>query len=550
MNLVRGDKNRIDRSSSFFEDFISTGVLYVDKTKFIENALVESSRVLLITRPRRMGKSLNLDTLYTFLDCTKNTGNLFKELYIESSLVWKELNKYPVIYLDFKELALDSYKQRFRDFVRKLIVRYLPLDQLVDVMKRYYFTDDFSTAILYDFCEALYNYYGIRPYIIIDEYDYLFMNSVDASGFNDYRQWLRNILSSALKGNRFLEKAVLTGVNRITQESLFSGLNNLVVYDVFTPSRFDTDFGLTEEEVVELIPSVGEREKVKEWYNGFRVGNSEVYNIYSVMSYLASHRFDNYWGMSGVMTQFGAMLIPSRLEKLCKVIVGEPVLAEVEPRLTHDTLLRVREDSTFWGLAIQTGYLSYDSVNDDEDYIYNLRLPGLELKRVWRKFILNKLYSSTEPDFRDAFAKLPDFNDIGKIISNYLSYYDFDKEEPEKTYHVAVLFLLSALGYKVVSNRESGLGRYDILLELPSSSIIFEFKVAMGKQSKFLKSAANVALAQIDEREYWRGCNQKLPLYKIGVGFFSKSCSSVYVLHEWSKDEDEEIGVHASCYFN
>jgi hypothetical protein len=547
MNLIHGDRSRIDRTSSFFEDFISTGVLYADKTKFIEHVMDEANRVLLITRPRRMGKSLNLNTLRTFLDCTRTTGHLFKGLYIENSPVWSKLNKYPVIYLDFKNLTLANYRDEAKDMIVNYCRNIFPKITWGEPVRKFFESEPFRTGILQYLSQDIYNCYGVKPYIIIDEYDNLFINSVGSSEFEGCRQWLRDLLSPALKGNEFLGKAVLTGVNRIAQESLFSGLNNLAVYDVFTKSKFDVDFGLTEEEVVELIPNAEERKKVKEWYNGFRVGNYELYNIYSVMSYLASHEFASYWGMSGVMTQFKKMFIPSRQEKLGRLLAGGSVLAEVEPRLTYDALLQTGEDSTFWGLAVQTGYISYDLEGNYEDYIFHLRLPGLELKRVWIKFILNKLYSSTELDFRAAFAKLPDFKDIGEIISNYLSYYDFDKEEPEKTYHVAVLFLLSALGYKTTSNKESGLGRYDVLLELPSSSMIFEFKLADNRTPELLNLAAKTALAQIDEKEYWRGCNRELPLYKIGIGFFGKSCSSTYVLHEWA--ENKEADVQTSNYF-
>ncbi|MDR1531471.1 MAG: PD-(D/E)XK nuclease domain-containing protein, partial [Clostridiales bacterium] len=136
----------------------------------------------------------------------------------------------------------------------------------------------------------------------------------------------------------------------------------------------------------------------------------------------------------------------------------------------------------------------------------------------------------------------PDFSELGEIISGYLSFYDFDYQEHEKTYHVAVLFLFSALGYKVTSNRESGLGRYDVLLELPEFSIIFEFKVAGSETPASLKAAAEKALAQIDEREYWRGCNLEMPLYKIGVGFSGKRCSSIYALHGEIKDKSPVRG--------
>ncbi|MDR1531363.1 MAG: ATP-binding protein [Clostridiales bacterium] len=541
MNLIHGEQNRINLNSSFFSDFASTGVLYVDKTKFVEHVCaIPEEQVMLITRPRRMGKSLNLDTLCTFLDCTKDTGYLFKDLYIENSAVWQKLNKYPVIYLDFKDLTLENYRQRFRDMVRKLLIKYIPLEHFDDIIKRYYTIEDFSTTILYDFPEALYNYYGVNPYIIIDEYDNLFMNSAGSPGFEDFREWLRNILSPALKGNRFLEKAVLTGVNRIAQGSLFSGLNNLLVYDVFTKSKFDTDFGLTEEEVTELIPGIEERKKVKEWYNGFKVGGYELYNIYSVMSYLTSREFANYWGMSGIMSLLGKLMSKNDYRAINQILEEGSGIFPVQSRLSAEDILANNSTSVFWGIAVQTGYLAYKSSKiTGLEYLCELCIPNLELRGIWKWFILQHIFKGSGYSIEEALDNIQDITIFAELLENFLitklSYYDLHKENYENNYHNLLLGMFSFRGFETISNREAGLGRYDLLVKLPKHYIIFELKIA--KEESLMETAVNDALRQINDKRYWAGLEGKIPIYKVGIAFCKKKCIIKSVLHDGWNDE-------------
>ncbi|MDR1531955.1 MAG: ATP-binding protein, partial [Clostridiales bacterium] len=373
-----------------------------------------------------------------------------------------------------------------------------------------------------------------KPYIIIDEYDNLFMNSAGTSGFEDFRGWLRNVLSSALKGNEFLEKAVLTGVNRIAQESLFSGLNNVTVYDVFTPSKFDTDFGLTEEEVAQLFPDIEERGKVREWYNGFRVGNSEVYNIYSVTSYLAFHEFDNYWGLSGAMTELKTLMSEDDYYSINQILEEGSGIFPVQPRLSAEDILS-KSPSAFWGLAVQTGYLSHKShIQRGLGYLCELYIPNAELRDIWKWFILQHIFDGYDNSITKALDNIRDSAILAELLGDFLitklSYYDIYKDNYENNYHNLLLGMLSFRGFETISNRESGMGRYDLLVKMPKYYIIFELKVA--KEEHLMESAADDALKQIDERKYWAGLGTNLPVYKVGIAFYNKQCVVKSVLHE------------------
>jgi hypothetical protein len=500
---------------------------------FIEHVLDRTSSVLLITRPYRTGKSLNLDTLRTFLDSSVRSTDLFKGLYIETSLVWGEINSYPVLYFDFKDLTLENYEQQFRDMILKLIEKYLDVNNLEDIMGRYHSSYDLSVFSLRNLSEAIYNHCNVKPYIIIDSYDSLFLNSADTEKYNEFEKWLGSVLSPALKGNEFLEKAVLSGVTHIALDRLFDGSSNVAVYDVFTPSKFDNDFGLTEEEVIELVPDIYEREKVKEWYYGTRFGNSQVYNIYSVLSHLSFHKFKNYWGTKEVMARFKKLFSPVRQKKFVNLLKGEHIPAEVESRLSYDDLISMDKERTLLGLAIQMGYLTYHGYQSSR---CNLYLSGLELREAWKNFILDTICSSSGTSFLDAVNSLPDFSGLGKIVSNYFSLYKLDFNAPEKDYPLTVFFLFYALGFKVKLNFESS---YEIMLELPESTIIFGFKAAQGDISYLLELSAELALTYIDEKKYCYDYNYDLPLYKVGIGFSGKHCYSMSVLDESNKSHIE-----------
>ncbi|MDR2580441.1 MAG: AAA family ATPase, partial [Fibromonadaceae bacterium] len=234
-------KLRIDLSSSIFAHYIEKKMLYVDKSMFIEHFMGNPSAVLLITRPRRMGKSLNMNMLAEFLDCKKNSARLFKGLKIEKRKAFKEhLNKYPVIYLDFKNFSPTYYRSTLRDQLVRHINKYLNPKQYTEQIKRIVENENNEKEEnLYSLTENLHLAYGVKPVILIDEYDRLLMDCLHRSDYEEIRNYISQVFEFAFKGNPHIEKVLLTGILRISQESMFSKLNNVRVFDVFEPSEFD-----------------------------------------------------------------------------------------------------------------------------------------------------------------------------------------------------------------------------------------------------------------------------------------------------------------------
>ena len=534
-----GDKNRIDVSSSQFSDFIENNNLYVDKTAFIEHVLQDASKVLLFTRPRRMGKSLNMNTLATFLDCKQNTAQLFKGLYVETSAVYNQINKYPVIYLSFRELDIDDYKRRFKHNLMEIANRYLKEEQyspkLVD-----YFNDknNYNTGALLDLTKNLYSVYGVKPYIIIDEYDKPLMDNIYSPELPEFKKWITSIFGSAMKDNPALGKAVLTGVTRIAKENMFSGLNNLEVYDVLKISVYDTDFSLTENELLELIPEE-KIEGVRKWYNNMRVGKELLYNIYSVMNYLRNpeHGLMGYWSMTGGGNLLASLLTDLRAEIITRMLNDNRYRYDIkldhQLNMDHIKNTSLCDDTSFYTLAVQAGYLSFEPI-DYESAGFKVFIPNMEASKVWSRLILEVKYNSVDNKLYNIFAGIENVNLFSKELTDFtsmvLSYNDF-KVQPEWVYHVFFLGLMYSLGYECKSNLEAGSGRFDIYMKSRRFCAIIEFKVS--KLPNDVKKEVEEALKQIDDKEYWYELkNTPLPLYKIGIACHGKKCLVKTSLHK------------------
>ena len=440
MRRIFGDKTRINLGSSEFRRFIENGDLYIDKTRFIEHVISEASDVMLFTRPRRNGKSLNLDMLRTFLDCKQDTKELFKGLYIEGSPVFERINSHPVIYMNFRELRAENYKERFIETLRRIASVSLINDKTDAPHGLRFNPMDGDSGILRDLIESTHEAYGVRPYVLIDEYDKLLMDNISSSEYETIRDWLKGVFESTLKDNPHLEKGVMVGVTRISQESLLSGLNNLDVYDVFRPSLFDGDFSLTEEEAAELLDA-GQLEAAREWYNNYRVGDEKLYTMYSILSYVKKGVLENYWGMSGSMETLIDALNAERADAIADLLTtGKEIEATIERRMSLRQLKNSDlDDSSFYSFAVQTGYLTYEFHHkSDLDDVYRLRVPNLELARVWRSFILNEVLKNKHKSLRDIFRYIEDTevfsHSFQDFISFQLSTFDAGKEL-EKTYH-------------------------------------------------------------------------------------------------------------------
>jgi hypothetical protein len=305
---------------------------------------------------------------------------------------------------------------------------------------------------------------------------------------------------------------------------MFSDLNNLDVFDVFTSSSFDEDFGFTEEEVLELC-SPKELADVRKWYNGERIGEATVYFTYSVMSYLSKGALNNYWGQSGTTDTIRAHLTTERIETITELINNPDkgnIEMEIDQRLTAFDLKSYASDSSFYSLLVQTGYLTWEG--EALSGSYKLRLANRELISVWQSFILKDVFSLQISTVQNALAQIAEPERFTyaftRLISNRLSYFDIDPLEPERTYHAFIAGVLAGAAIAFASNRESGFGRYDVMALLHDKTIIFEFKVADSAEK--MVDAAQVALTQIIERNYAADAPDGKPVYIVGIGFFGK----------------------------
>jgi hypothetical protein len=479
-----------------------------------------------------MGKSLNMNTLATFLDCKQDTAHLFKGLYIESSPEFGKVNKYPVIYLSFNDLKPDDYKWRFKMNLQEIARSYLAEEQINPKLLNY-FEDkgNNSTGALLDLTNNLHSVYGIKPYIIIDEYDKILMDHIYSDEYTNLKKWITDIFGSALKDNASLEKAVLTGVTRVAKENMFSGLNNLKVYDVLTQSVYDADFSLTESELSELVPE-SEIDGVRKWYNNMRVGKALLYNIYSVMSYLSDGqaKLMGYWSMTGGGNLLASLLTKTRAETIARMLDDDEYRygTMLDHQLNMECVKNTAscDNTSFYTLALQAGYLTFEQVNAG---FFKVFIPNEEARRFWARLFLDTQYKNSIPRIIEIFNDIADTRRFDEQLTEFasmtLSYHDVVKNNTESLYHVFFFGLLYAVGYDCESNREAGLGRPDIFLRTPEYNAIFEFKVSESETDEALRRETEIALAQIDKKEYWPELvNSPLPVYKIAIACCGKKC--------------------------
>ena len=536
--MTRGNIKNIDLGTSIFKDIIGKDCFYVDKTRLIEHFLTSSTTVSLVARQRRLGKSLNMDMLRAFLTDQENMGHLFKGLYIESSPVWKMVNSAPVFYFDFKRLRANSFKKTIYGMIREYIDLYFVVDKLPWLAKDYYENVNYEDpdGLLY-LTEAVYKATGKRSYILIDEYDKLLMDAYRSEAYDEIRDFLTALFSSALKGNQYLEKAMLTGVLRISHESMFSGLNNIVTFDVFKDDLYTDDYGFTEEEIDVVIQhQIADKDKLRQWYNGVRINGKPIYNTYSIMSYLFQNDYGCFWGKSGTMQLISDTLNEGRKAVLAKLMNGEEVEVPVANRVSLQNLSKESNDEAFYSLLVQGGYLAIIGQIEGKMQTNVVAIPNIELMMVWKEFILENVFS-TIPQVRTIFDNINSLEDFQKdlehFVSDRLSYFDLaapkdcnPKKIREQLYHAFMLGILSA--YEDVqckfpmSNRESGDGRYDILAVRPNAYIIFEYKSC--NKDDDLEANAETAFAQIMAKRYGEDLDKSKRLVKVGIAFYGKKC--------------------------
>ena len=543
----------------YFKELIQDEYYYVDKTLLIDEMLMNKSKVTLFTRPRRFGKTLNMSMLRYFFDVKDKEENkkLFENLKIYDSEYMSEQGKYPVIFVSLKDLKEDTWEEcleSIKDIMYKIFNEYSFLRKKLNIVEKRQFDKiweitgnerNFKTSLL-DLSNYLNKYYGEKVIILIDEYDAPIINAFDKGYYNEAINFFQTFYSSALKTNNSLKYGVLTGITRIIKEGIFSGLNNLYVNTILSKD-YSEYFGLLENEVIEMLEYFDMKykiEEVREWYNGYIFGESKVYNPWSIVNYVREKEIKAYWANVSGNTLLENMLDhagESVYDDLKRFTDGESIEKYISDGTTIKSLLN--NDDEIWQLLLYSGYLTKDEKQKEIDVtseytdVYNLRIPNKEIRKYFGNMFLNRFFGTEVKT--NTLIKALENGDIkkfektlGEIMINMLSHFDLDKEM-EKIYQVFMIGLVGFLmgKYEIISNDESGYGRYDLAM-IPIKSnekaYLMEFKIS--KTQKGMEERAQKALKQIDEKKYdtklkTRGIKNIL---KIGVAFYGKEVKVVF----------------------
>ena len=515
---------------------------YIDKTSFIKEWWESGDDVTLITRPRRFGKTLNMSMVEEFFSVDyAGRGDLFEGLSIwEEEKYRKMQGTYPVISLSFARVKETNYadtRERICQIIRNLYIKFSFLKDsgvLEEADKAYYeriLADKVSnadlTAAIYQISGYLYRYYGKKVIILLDEYDTPMQEAYVDGFWDELVAFTRSMFNSAFKTNPWLERAIMTGITRVSKESIFSDLNNLKVVTT-TSDEYAESFGFTEKEVFDALDAYGLSEKkqeVKRWYDGFIFGSHEdIYNPWSILNYLDTGKLATYWANTSSNSLVGKLLREGNRrikEKFEALLQGKVVRTSIDEQIVYNQL--DNDETAIWSLLLASGYLkvlSYDweeFLEYGEEVEYELTLTNYEVERMFYNMVRG-WFQDSRADYND-FVQALLLGDkkamnayMNRVALNTFSYFDTGKrpsgEEPERFYHGFVLGLIVDLQkrYVITSNRESGFGRYDVMLEPKNpqmdDAIILEFKVHDPDDEETLKDTVQEALEQIERKQY------------------------------------------------
>ncbi|WP_339014980.1 ATP-binding protein [Fusobacterium animalis] len=530
-----------------FKKIIEEDCYYFDKTNYIEELLKDRTEIKLFTRPRRFGKTLNMTTLKYFFDVKNAEENrkLFKDLYIEKSEYFKEQGQYPVIFITMKDLKKNTWEQMnfaVKSLISNLYNEFEFIREKLNEIEKEKFYKIWSKSEDGDYdnslrllSEYLYNYYQKKVVLLIDEYDNPLIVANQNGYYKEAINFYRNLYSSALKTNSNLKMGVLTGIVQVAKEGIFSGLNNVITYNILK-DKFETFFGLSEEEVensLKYFELEYEIEEVKKWYDGYKFGNSEVYNPWSIINYLSDRKLQAYW----VNTSDNALIYDSLknstvdvFNNLQTLFEGKEIKKEISPFFTFEELSKF---DGIWQLMVYNGYLKISKKLSNDEYM--IKIPNYEIQTFFKKGFIDKFLVSGNyfNPMMDALLD-GDIEEFERRLQNIFlvntSFYDL---KGEKVYHSLFLGMLIWLRnkYEVKSNGERGHGRYDAML-VPLDKIkpayLFEFKVS--KTIKGLNAKAEEALTQIKEKKYDAGLKELgiSKIYRIGIAFKGKNVKVKY----------------------
>ena len=523
-----------------FESIREKDNFYIDKTNFIREWWDNDDTVTLITRPRRFGKTLNMSMLECFFSNKyKDRGDLFEGLEIWNDEKYRKLQgTYPVIFLSFAGIKQVKYNETVIKIKDELIRIYNEYDYIMKSgiynanEKMQYqsvcvgMSDTVAQEALKNLSNYLSRYYGKKVIILLDEYDTPMQEAYVNGYWEELVGFTRSLFNSTFKTNPYLERAIMTGITRVSKESIFSDLNNLKVITV-TSDEYSRCFGFTEDEVFAALEEQGlssEKEKVKLWYDGFTFGESrDIYNPWSIINFLDEKKYKTYWadsssnGLVNELIRTGSAEIKKTMETL---MAGGIVEKNIDEQIVFEQL-KTNKDAV-WSLLLASGYLRVEAFRTEgrlNKKIYSLKLTNYEVEQMFGTMIERWFGGADVPynEFINAMLNgdIESMNEyMNRVTRGVISYFDTGKtpsdEEPERFYHGLVLGLMveQVDNYILNSNRESGYGRYDIMLEPIDKTnekypgIVIEFKVINPRKENTLEETVAAALKQIEDKNY------------------------------------------------
>ncbi len=512
---------------------------FVDKTNFIKEWWEKEDDITLIARPRRFGKTLNMSMLECFFS-NKYAGraDLFEGLSIWEDEKYRQLQgTYPVIFLSFASVKADNLMEAKIQIKQEIAVLYeenrylLKKDILSDNERKLYnrtteqMDDTTAQKAIRNMAAWMHRYYGKNVIILLDEYDTPMQEAYLQGYWDEFTSFIRSLFNATFKTNSYLERAIMTGITRVSKESIFSDLNNLEVVTT-TSGAYEDSFGFTEPEVFAALDEFGmsdKKDEVKQWYDGFTFGNHrDIYNPWSITNYLRKGKLNSYWaatssnGLVSRLIQTASVDVKEKMEDLLK---GQEIVVNFDEQIVYDQL--DQDEDAIWSLLLASGYLKVKKIDYRGitlDPWYTLNITNTETRSMFRAMFRGwfKNQRANYGDFMKALIEgdLEAMNYyMNKVALTTFSYFDVGSgngqdSEPERFYHGFVLGLIAerAGTYKIRSNRESGFGRYDIMMipmnPMEYPAIIIEFKVCSRMKTESLEEAVQSALKQIQEKNY------------------------------------------------
>jgi len=558
--MKNSKKTKLPIGVSNFKDIIEKNYYYFDKTKFIENILEDGSQVKLFTRPRRFGKTLNMSMLKYFFDVKNKDENrkLFEGLHISKNEYFDMQGNFPVISVSFKKYQEKDWKNGFdmiKDIISGLYDEFEFVKEKLSARKKKKFDSILMEEAnlanwknsLADLSNYLYDFYGKKVIVLIDEYDQPIINSYIEGYYDETIDFFKSFYGSVLKDNEYLEMGVMTGILRVAKENIFSGLNNIKVHSILN-ERFTEYFGVLENEVETSLKDFGleyDLSDVQKWYNGYLFGETKVYNPWSIINFLDEKKLGAYWvntSENSLIKLYLQKMKKEIFDDFSKLLNEENISKIINDNVTFGNL-EANFEKNFWNLFFHSGYLTLAEKYDAMKKVVSVKIPNKEILEMFSDMFIEVYFKNTGIflDMTDALTN-GDISNFKKYLKEILlentGIFDVSGTYKEQFYHGLMLGLVLVLKneYEITSNNFAGKGRYDLLLKPKNilegkEGIIIELKIVNGTENlnndkihEKLEKECELALNQIDEKGYSSvlknaGIEKVL---KIGIAFLGK----------------------------